>query len=78
MANLTITVDNETLKQARIRALEQGTSVNRLLAEYLESYARFRQRDTVERILDLAENSTAGSTGRGRDWTRDDLYDRGS
>ncbi len=30
MANLTITVDEQTLKKARMRALEEGTSVNAL------------------------------------------------
>lgn len=38
MANLTITVDEEVLKQARLRALKEGTSVNRVLRERLESY----------------------------------------
>lgn len=28
MSNLTITIDAEVLKQARIRALQEGTSVN--------------------------------------------------
>ncbi len=28
MANLTITIDDELLKRARIRAIEQGTSVS--------------------------------------------------
>jgi tryptophan synthase alpha subunit len=31
VANLTITVDGETVKRARMRALEEGTSVNALL-----------------------------------------------
>jgi predicted HicB family RNase H-like nuclease len=35
--NLTITVDDEVLRRARIRALQQGTSVNVLLREFLES-----------------------------------------
>jgi predicted nucleic acid-binding protein len=39
MANLTITVDEELLRRARIRALEQGTSVNALLREYLSAFA---------------------------------------
>ena len=37
--NLTITVDDEILRRSRIRALQQGTSVNALLREFLESYA---------------------------------------
>lgn len=76
MANLTITVDDETLKLARLRALQQGTSVNRLLAEYLESYAMSRQTEVVRNILELAGSSQAGGDGPGRTWTRDDLYDR--
>ena len=39
MANLTITIDDALLKLARMRALEQGTSVNALLRDYLEAYA---------------------------------------
>ena len=39
MANLTITVDEDILKRARMRALEEGTSVNALLAEYLTRFA---------------------------------------
>lgn len=31
MVNLTITIDEATLKKARIRAIEQNTSVNRIL-----------------------------------------------
>lgn len=40
MANLTINVDEEVLKRARIRALEENTSVNAVLGEYLKGYAR--------------------------------------
>ncbi len=39
MANLTITVDPETLKRARIKAIEQGTSVNKVLGAYLTAFA---------------------------------------
>lgn len=33
MANITIAVDREALKRARIRAIEEGTSVNAILGE---------------------------------------------
>jgi predicted HicB family RNase H-like nuclease len=39
MANLTITVDEDVLKKARLRALQQGVSVNALLRDYLARYA---------------------------------------
>ena len=76
MANLTVTVDDETLKRARIRALELGTSVNRLLANYLEAFASNDQRQTIEGIVELSEVAHAGSGPGGRTWTRDELHER--
>ena len=74
--NLTITVDSEVLKRARIRALEEDTSVNKVLRDYLESYAggQSRHRDAVVRFLALSEGA---NTGRGHaTWTRDELHER--
>lgn len=77
MANLTVTVDERVLRRARIKALEQGTSVNKLVSDYLERYAGM---GTTERalaeFLDLAERVHASSGPSGRTWRRDDLYDR--
>ncbi len=39
MRNLTVTIDDEVLKRARLRATEQGTSVNAVVRAYLEQYA---------------------------------------
>jgi hypothetical protein len=76
MANLTITVDDDLLRKARIRALEQGTSVNALLREYLEAYAGVRL-IREERLKDLIRLSqTASSRRGGRSWTRDELHER--
>ena len=75
MANLTITVDDELLKRARIRALERGTSVNRLLADYLEAFAGDRHASSVRQLLDLSQKARTSSGSRGRSWTRDELYD---
>ena len=74
--NLTITVDEEVLRRARIRALEQGTSVNAVLRAFLASYAG----GTVEsqartRLAELARLSDATSGPGGRSWTRSELYD---
>ena len=76
MTNLTITVNDETLKKARIRALEQNTSVNRLLREYLEAYAGVHQEQSnaVQKIIDMSKNT---HTGRGNwQWNRDELHER--
>lgn len=76
MANLTITVDEELLKRARMRALEQGTSVNAVLRDYLESYAGLAaERNAAARaILELSE--TAQARHEGPRWTRDELHQR--
>lgn len=75
---LTITVDREGLARARIRALEERTSVNAVLRGCLEVYVagkpRQRRREAVERLLTLSR--TAGA-GRGNAiWTRDELHQR--
>jgi plasmid stability protein len=78
MANLTISIDPETVKKARIRALEQGTSINAILRDYLMSYAGTRSRQS-KAIEDLLELSRASDSARGaRRWSRDELYQRGS
>jgi hypothetical protein len=78
MANLTIVVDDEALRRARIRALEQGISVNELLRGFLESYANVRaeQAEAGERVLSVARSTAAGSGPGGRRWTREELHDR--
>ena len=77
MANLTITVDDVLLKRARIKALEEDTSVNALLREYLEAYAGTqRSQRVVADLIELADQSEASSGAGGRTWTRDEIHDR--
>ncbi|MGI8860910.1 MAG: hypothetical protein ACR2HO_12295 [Rubrobacteraceae bacterium] len=77
MTNLTITVDARTLKRARMRALEEDTSVNAVLREYLEEYAGYRRerREAGRKLLELSRNLGAGSGGKGLP-KREELYDR--
>jgi predicted HicB family RNase H-like nuclease len=77
MTNLTLTIDDELLKRARIRALEQDTSVNALVREYLERLAgQAKGQDAIKAVLELAKRSSSGSGPGGRTWTRDELYER--
>ena len=59
MTNLTISVDEQTLKRVRMRALDEDTSVNAVLRAYLEEYAGVRRerREAWRRIQDLARKS---------------------
>jgi hypothetical protein len=77
MANLTLTIDTEVLKRARMRALERDTSVNALVRKYLEDLAgQGAALDPIAGLLELARRSNAGSGPAGRTWTRDELYER--
>jgi len=74
--NLTLTIDDETLKRARMRALDQGTSVNAVVREFLSSYAGSAdEREARRRFVELGSDSGAGAQGTGRSWTREELYE---
>lgn len=79
MANLTIIVNSEVLKRARIRALEENTSVNAVLNKYLEAYAREaeelqKRQEAVKAILELSDKYSIDREGK--KWRRDELYKR--
>ena len=76
MANLTIVVDDGVLRRAQVRALEQGTSVNAILREFLVAFsaARERRAQAVESLLSVADRTERGS-GSGP-WSRDELHER--
>ena len=74
--NLTLSLEDSLLRRARIKALEQGTSVNAVVRKQLEVYAgKDRRQAAIKRLLELAQNSPAGSGPEGRTWTREDLYE---
>jgi hypothetical protein len=77
MANLTIVIEERLLKQARARALEDGTSVNAVLRAYLERYAGIGDsNEALSAFARLAQQSPATSGEQGRTWKRDDVHDR--
>lgn len=74
--NLTLVVDEALLRQARIRALEQGTSVNALVRAYLEHYVGTSAREGISGFLEIASRAAASSGPEGRAWSRDELHAR--
>lgn len=73
MANLTLTVDDDVLLRARRRALDQGTSVNAVVRDYLSSFAGDDpSAEAGARVVEIARRSSAGSGPGGRTWTRED------
>lgn len=77
MTNLTLSIDEKLLRRARVRAVEEGTTVNAVVRGYLEGYAgRDASATARSRFVRLAEASRARSGRSGRRWTRDELHDR--
>ena len=79
MANLTISIDPDVLKRARIRAIRENTSVNAVVRGQLERYAAAepgrRAPRPIDGFLELARGGGLGSGPGGRAWTRDEVYD---
>lgn len=76
VANLTIAVDEELLRRARIRALELDTSVNAFLREKLEEFVSSDDVATARReVAELAREAQSGGDADGRSWTREELYE---
>ncbi|MGH3088027.1 MAG: hypothetical protein ACRDSJ_12000, partial [Rubrobacteraceae bacterium] len=67
------------LKRARIRALEEDTSVNALVREFLESYAdertaREAREEALRDLKRIARESKASSGGKGLP-SREETYE---
>ena len=77
MSKLTITVDDATLKRARLRALTEGIAVNELLRKFLELYAAVPADEAaaLDNLLDLSRRSKSRGTGVRR-WSRAELHER--
>lgn len=77
MTNVTLNIDDALLRRARIRALQDGTSVNSLVKSFLESYAgNSDTASSIERFISRAAQGEAGSGAGGRTWNREDLHSR--
>ena len=77
MSNLTLSIDDTLLKRARIRALEEGTSVNAVVREFLTAYAGGDPTEpAILRFIERATQFPASSGSEGRSWTREGLHDR--
>ncbi len=76
MANLTISVDDDLLRRARVRAARLGTSVNAVLRQFMESWAGGKNQRAQAVASLLKRSSKARSARAGRAWTRDELHER--
>ena len=62
MGNLTLAIDEDLLRRARVRAADQGTSVNAVVRELLAGYAAIdRTISARRRLIALSVSSSSGS-----------------
>ena len=65
MANLTITLDADLLRRARIRALEEWTSVNAEIREHVQQWlGEAPYGEPIDALLNAARASRSGSGPR--------------
>jgi hypothetical protein len=76
MKNVTITVDDATLREARRIAADRSTSLNALIRDFLQklTYREAHARKARRRIEELSLESKAEVGDR--TWTRDELHER--
>jgi hypothetical protein len=73
--NLTVQLDEETIRQAKVLAARRGTSISGLVARELEELVAKDAR--YEQARQRAVEIMAASIPRGgRTWRRDQLYER--
>jgi hypothetical protein len=74
--NVTLKLDAELLKEARVLAAEQGSSISRMLAEKLEELVRERAGYDRARKRALARLRVGMDLGWTRPASRDELHER--
>jgi hypothetical protein len=75
MTNLTLAIDKDTLKRARITATNRGTTVNALVRDYLGKLANegLDQRAMLRDMFLMADTIGAKSNPAAKRWTRDEI-----
>jgi hypothetical protein len=75
MANLTLSLDDSVLQQAREAALRDRTSVNALVRDFLSRYvdAKRRRFEALDALDAIAARSNSRSD---QSWSRDALHER--
>ena len=73
--NVTLSVDDRVMHEARRRAQAMGTSVNKLVRQYLEQLAGDADLDGLAREFEELSHSSRGHS-RGWKFNREELHDR--
>lgn len=77
MPNITLKVDEETIKKVRKIAVDKNTTLTEMVREYLKSVTEsdLPTRERLVRDLQASFQSTSRKMGK-RKWTREQLHER--
>ena len=76
MKNITVAIDDDTYRLARIKAAEQGTSVSAMVREYLASLTASQPgRETLREIIESIR-AEGGGINPADNLTREELHQR--
>ena len=73
--NVTLSVDDEVMAEARRRAEAMGTSVNRLIRAYLDQFVGRTDLDAVAAEFERLSLASGGNS-RGWKFNRQELHER--
>jgi uncharacterized protein DUF6364 len=73
--NITLSVDDRIVEEARRLAQARGTSLNQLVRDYLENLVRNRDTKSYGKELRRLTSRGKGRSGRWR-FNRDELHER--
>jgi hypothetical protein len=74
MTNVTLSIDEKTLKASREYAKRHSISLNALIRQMLEQRVNRESTEWLEECF--AKMDAAKGDSKGQKWTRDELYDR--
>lgn len=75
--NLTLQLDEEVITSTKVIAVQRGTSVSAMVAQYLREIAQDAERYEYAKQQALQLMANAEGHGGHISWRREDLYDRG-
>jgi len=73
--NVTLSIEERVMREARRRAEAMGTSVNQLVREFLEHFAGLTNSDADAAEFERLSRATKGNS-RGWKFNREELHER--
>ncbi len=73
MSNITLSIPDNVLKEARNYAKKNNTSLNALIRQFLEKTFKKPKKNSWDEFFAIADRANASS--KGKKWKREDAYD---